>query len=201
MLNETDLIAGLRNGDPAAWGIIVNEYSDGLIKYGLNLNCDLTDLQDALGDTLTQLWETRATIDSIRNIRAYLFIVYRNTLFKQLRTNQKQAIDHLSEELYKLIRDESNTDFEELHKAVRIAFASLSEQEQQVLVLNVVKGIKAPRIAKALGISAASVHTTKSSAIKKMKIALKDKVKWRRKPPTALIIVLVKLIIVKYQHF
>ena len=150
---------------------LINEYSDGLLKYLVHHTHSKEDAEDLLQEVFMSVYEHCAEFDPERcNEQAWLYIIAKRKLVSYYRKfKQEDSIDAMED--YQLPGDNSMQQATELmacRQAVAIALQKLDERSRSVVVLRFFEGLSAEETGKALGLSAANVRTIQSRALDTM---------------------------------
>lgn len=130
------------------------------------------DAEDAVQDLYLKLWNSRDTLDSVRNPRAYSITLLRNICIDRIR----RAGTSGTEELQETIPADDAADrglytreqFDRVMKAVR----NLTESEREVLRMRTYEELSYDEMARLTGRSALTLRVLLSNARRKIKKAL-----------------------------
>ena len=169
-VDESELLARLRDGDDDAFGAIFREQYPALVVVGTRLLGERALAEEVAQDVMLELWRRRATLALTGPLRAYLQQATRNRALNRLR----QARTAQRGEFY--VRGPSPTPAsdahvisEELSTAVLAAMASLSQPQREVFEMNRQRGLTYAEIASLLGISVKSVEARMGRALKQLR--------------------------------
>lgn len=128
------------------------------------------DAEDAVQDLYVKLWNSRETLDSVRNPEAYCITLVRNICLDRLRLKQNRGRRELTGDFADAACDtaESVIQRERLNKALK-AMESLSEGQRKVLKMKVFDEMSYEEISNETGYSYLSLRVMLSQARKKMK--------------------------------
>jgi RNA polymerase sigma-70 factor (ECF subfamily) len=169
MHNETDVIAGLHNGDPAALKVIWTMYRNGLILYGSTFNLNSDEIEEIVSDTFLTTWLKRPAFESYKHVGGFLFVTVKNKCINRLTQYKKQISRHKEYAIYQQAGDDEKPRIENLLSLLAPYIEKLPPQGRQVLKLIVEEGLTDEEIAKRLNITTGNVQTIKSESIKKLK--------------------------------
>ncbi|MEG1648695.1 MAG: RNA polymerase sigma-70 factor [Rikenellaceae bacterium] len=141
----------------------------------LMLYCnDPKQREDVIQDVFTTLWE-KGNFEKIENIRAYLFNAVKNRLFNSIRDNNRR--NELLEQWQHTLLHENNSkecfNMDSLCEIVNSAVESLPPRCKEIYILNRKNKLKYAQIAQLLGISVNTVENQMSSALQKIRDAIK----------------------------
>jgi len=166
---EKDVIAGLHDEDPAAWRKLWDDYSNTLTYFGIRLIKDPDAVQRHLVDTYVKFWRIRKNFTTLVQIRAFLFVTLRNSIYDELRQKKtKKAIfsNYVTlANIHEQVPAEEKPDMEDLQKLLHTLLNELPETNRRILQLSFMEGLSTNEIAKKLGITVSTVSTLKSRAL------------------------------------
>jgi len=175
---EAMIIQQLHRGDPEAVKYIYNIHYQPLCYFAERLTGNKSEAQDIAIESIIKLLDNKDRLDSLVNIKAYLYISVRNACFNFLRAMQRHNTSH--REIFYL-----TPEGEEDAKNEMILARVLQEIYEQIETLppqcrEIFKQIFLERkstaeIAKSLGISSQTVLNQKSIAIRMLRSALLKK--------------------------
>ncbi|HEY0176953.1 MAG TPA: RNA polymerase sigma-70 factor, partial [Pedobacter sp.] len=138
---------------------------------------DLDYAKDIVQEIFLELWLKRDTLEDVREIQPYLYVVARNQVISAFRRKNIQmknegilleglnTLDHSAEE---------NAIARELHQQINIIVEKLPETTRQCYQLSKNEGKKNGEIADILNISEKTVRNNISEALKRLRIILKE---------------------------
>ena len=169
-VDESELLARLREGNDSAFDAIFREQYPGLVVIATRLLGERALAEEIAQDVMLELWRRRETLVLTGPIRAYLQQATRNRALNRLR----QARTAQRGEVY--VRGPSESPAadsraisSELSIAVVHAIASLSEPQREVFEMNRQRGLTYAEIAELLGISVKSVEARMGRALKQLR--------------------------------
>lgn len=119
---------------------------------------DPTRADDLVQDTLVKAWANVARFEEGSNLRAWLFTILRNTYFSELRKRRREVEDcdgAIADRVPVPPEQQAHMDLIDFKKA----FASLSDEQKEVLLLVAAEGFSYEEAAEITG---AAVGTVKS---------------------------------------
>lgn len=140
-----------------------------------------TDLaEDLVQDSLMKVWEQRARLLEIDNLKSYLFLMVKNAClnhFEHQKVVAKHA-DAVVAEINILSLLEDNTAFENetpnLEDLVMQAIEQLPKQSGEVFKMKYVEGMRTKEIAEQTNLSPRTVETHVYNALKSLRAMFKD---------------------------
>jgi RNA polymerase sigma-70 factor (ECF subfamily) len=169
-VDESELLARLREGDDDAYSTIFRAHYPGLVVSATRLLGERALAEEIAQDVMLELWRRRASLTLTGPVRAYLHSAARNRALNRLR----QARTAQRGEVYLRGPSESPaTDSQavssELELAVAQAIAALSEPQREVFEMNRTRGLTYNEIAELLGISVKSVEARMGRTLKQLR--------------------------------
>lgn len=160
-------------------------YFPKLVRFAREYVISTDDAEDIVQDIFTYLWEHRDILDSLTNLNAFLFTLVKNKCIDFCRQkiridNKKESLDNLLDrelmlKMEALMQFDENVFMEkEIEELLAKAIEHLPEKCRQVFILSRMKGLKYEEIATLLNISVHTVQNHIVTAIRKLKVELKD---------------------------
>ncbi len=174
--NESDLVARLKVGDPVAFEMLFDQYSNKLF-YFVNKYLDLKEeSEEIVQDVFLNLWRHKKEIRSVEAFKSYLYKIALNNIKnyfskKQVQEKHKQLIAR--EYLFENDSDALEMNYEMVISKVDNLIAKLPEKRREIFLLSRKEGLDISEISKYLGISESTVKNQITSAV----AFLKDEVK------------------------
>ena len=139
------------------------------------------DAENIVQDVFLILWERKEEIEISFTLTTYLFTLVKNRCLNFLRHKliEEEYNSQLKEELgFKLYAletfDYSYQSEEELQEVIRRALDTLPERCREVFIKSRIEGLKYKEISDELGIAVNTVENQMVTALKKLRVALKD---------------------------
>lgn len=139
------------------------------------------DAENIVQDVFLVLWERKEEIEVSFTLTTYLFTLVKNRCLNFLRHKlieeeyNSQVKEELGFKLYALEAfDYSYQSEEELQEIIRHALDTLPERCREVFIKSRIEGLKYKEISDELGISVNTVENQMVTALKKLRVALKD---------------------------
>ena len=160
-------------------------YFPKLVRFAREYVISTEDAENIVQDIFMYLWEHRDMLDSLTNTNAFLFTLTKNRCidFYRQKTridSQKESLDNLQDRELKLKIealmqfDENIFTEKEVEDLLTRAIEHLPEKCRQVFILSRMNGLKHEEIAGQLNISVHTVQNHIVTAIRKLKVELKD---------------------------
>jgi len=178
---DAELLAQFAEGDEAAFREIVNRYKNGLYAF-LRQFLNYQDMvEDAFQETFLQLFTSRASFDTSRPLRPWLFTIAANKAKDALRKRQRTAAIPIgtiadSQEmsfddvLNSLASDSSAMPYEELQKSetaarVKQVIEDMPENLREILILAYFNKFSYKQMANILSIPIGTVKSRLHTAV------------------------------------
>ena len=169
--HKEDLAARFTKGEVAAFNEIFYEFHHTLYVF-CKYFVPAEDAEDIVAEIFTRLWNMRKDLDTIQNIKAFLYVSARNASFNRLRdlktrvVKERELAEIMAKEENLFILSETESD---VITRVREEIEKLPENCKQVFTLAYFEGYKNPEIAEKLRINEKTVRNLKSMALKAIK--------------------------------
>lgn len=153
------------------------EMRDDLVSTLLYLLGNAEDAQDAAQETFLKCWRTRASLDGVQNLRAWVFRVGLNTVKDMQKSAWKRKARALANE-EEIMQPGSATppseglEQEEELQRLRAALVALRNEEKEVFLLRQNGRMTYEEIAAARGVPVGTVKTQMRSALQKLRKVL-----------------------------
>ena len=169
---ENMILDGFRAGDKQAFGEVFNLYFSTLIIFARHIVTDASATEDIVADAFVRLYQLRHQINTINNIKAFLFITVRNGCLNYLR-HQKVKEKYQSEQRHSIQAEENAYEHNdsEAHqlKAIYAAVEDLPERRQLIIRMTYIEGLSDNEIADRLTITRATVRQHRCLAIRDLR--------------------------------
>lgn len=149
-----------------------------LLIYGIQLCKDIDQSRDFINDVFLQLWENRARLGAIANMRAYLFACMRRRVFKALGKAGREiypgddalpaAADPSHEEMVMAMQQ---TD--EIRRKVQHALGKLTTRQKELIMMRYYQQLDYSEIEAATGMTMKTIYNTIYNAMRVLSSELK----------------------------
>jgi len=157
------------NGDDKVFSVIYQQHVDRLLLYGRKLCPNKEWIHDSIQEVYLDLFLKRRKLGGkkIENLKAYLFVAFRNKLFKKMMKERKFQTLRLNGELeHNLFQSDYNIqnqiiDFElsrEIKEALVKAVSALPSKQKEIIYLKFEEELEYSEIAEILKISIESAR-------------------------------------------
>jgi RNA polymerase sigma-70 factor (family 1) len=160
---DRGLAARIRDGDVVAFTTIFNLYYAVLVRFVARYLGSRDAAEDVVQELFTRLWDSRATIDPARSLRAYLFTMARNRAANVREHDMvvQQHAEHVAiEQLNGSVAQAADAAVltDELAGIVAARIATLSPRLREIYHLSREEGLSTSDIAEILGIATQTVY-------------------------------------------
>ena len=174
-----------RDGDPAAFGVLVGRYADSLLGYLVRMTGDRQQAEDLFQETFVRVHKHTRHFREEERFKTWLFTIATRRSIDLLRKRGRRpawlsldaepATTNLAMELCDAAGDPAwHAERADVKEQVRAAVDSLPSQQRAVLLLAYFHGLSYPEAATALHCSVGTVKTHMSRALKTLAKRLPD---------------------------
>jgi RNA polymerase sigma-70 factor (ECF subfamily) len=161
-MNDETLIKLLNASDRDAFGQLYDKYVGMVHGFLRSLLKDNEQVEDITQWCFMQLWEHRHQMDSGRNLPAWLYVLARNSAYKELR-RQVTAENYIEYALnFKerfALESSPATDVQVISEEVVKVIENLPDSRKKIFKMRTLDGMSVGEIAQTLGISPKTVET------------------------------------------
>lgn len=172
---EPDLWEAFKKGDKEAYATIYDRHAGAMYTYGLRFTNDEELIEDTIHDIFVKIYKKKENLPEVSNIKLYLMIALRNTLFDKLTKNQVEFRLNIVEEMAlaeadnaeaQLIRNEQET----FHrKIIDKMEAILSPRQKQIIYYRYVEQLSYKEISRVMNINTQSAKNMVQISLKKIR--------------------------------
>ncbi|MES2277098.1 MAG: RNA polymerase sigma-70 factor [Bacteroidota bacterium] len=174
-LNE--LITAGKNNEAASY--LWKQYYDILLKFAVAYLKKTELAEEVVSDVLYQIWNNKANLNQIQNMRVYVFTAVRNRCYTQLNKQKRElALFKPADELKEDCSFDNGIDPEklminsELIKFISEIVEDLPPRCKQIYKMVREEGLRNKDVAQQLGISVNTIDVQLAIAVKKLTKAL-----------------------------
>lgn len=148
-----------------------------LVNFANTFLHDINDSEEVVQQTFVKIWENKENINIQNSIKSYLFTSVRNSCMNHLK--HEKVVNHYkayNKEIRDFEEHKTVINFEsiEMFETIQNAIKKLPEERKKIFLLSRNEGLKYSEIAEKLQISPKTVENQMSSALKFLRIELKD---------------------------
>lgn len=169
-MDESELLARLRQGDDEAYAAIFREHYSWLVLSAARLLGDRSLAEEVVQDVMLELWRRREALTLTGPLRAYLHQSTRNRALNHLRHGRtvRQSEPYVRPPTAAPHAD-ARVSSRELQAAVAEAIAQLSGPQREVFEMSRRDGLTYPEIASVLDISVKTVEARMGRALRHLR--------------------------------
>lgn len=164
------LLARIAKEDKAALGELYERTKAAIYGFALSMSHSPADAEDVLQDTYIAVYSAAANYVSRGKPMAWLMTIAKNLAKMRLRAVKKH-LDIAEEDWGRYLTSVPDVSADE-RMLLQVAMKVLSDEQQQIVMLHAVAGMKHREIARLLDMPTATVLSKYSRAIKKLRIAM-----------------------------
>lgn len=178
--NDKLLLEDLKIGNPDALKALFYEYYNSMYCYGSRLSNDNEFIIDSIQDVFAYLWEYREKLNNVTYIKAYLFKMFRNRIFKKKTKDkflQKYTSEYYDSQVnFEISQEDLIINEENQQQKIKIVneiFKELTIRQREILFLKFYNNMTNTEISHSLSIEIQSV----SNLLNRTFTALRKKIK------------------------
>jgi RNA polymerase sigma-70 factor (ECF subfamily) len=173
-----DIASRMRNGDEQAYQSVYNELYLPLFHFTSRLIKDRPVAQEIVSTGFLKLWQMRNRFSTFADMKAFIYTLCRHEAYDFLKysynkTNKNTVLTDNIEELLQEDAAPENISQEiirtEVLKTIYEEIQKLPPQRQAVVKMLFIEGLDTKEVARSLGLSVASVRSTKAKAIEQLR--------------------------------
>lgn len=179
-MDEKSLWNKFLAGDDKVYAFIYRKYVEELLSYGMQFTPNRELVKDCIQDVFMKIYSNRKNLKQTDNIKLYLFMALKNTLFNVFQKDKASyhidtvepvfSVEYSIEE--HLIADE--TEQEKKDKMSRI-LESLTPRQKEVIHYRYVESMSLDDICKIMDMNYQSVQNLIQRSVKKIRDTFKEK--------------------------
>ncbi len=165
-------------GDEEAFKKIYYLFYKKLYLFSLALVKTKEAAEEITEDVFIRIWQKKAQISAIHNLRVYLYIATKNTalsyLSKKAKDNLTEPFDNINIDLYKsTVTPEELMITAEMYRQIQLQVEALPPRCKMIFKLIREDGLKYKEVSDILNISVNTIDVQIAIAVKKIAVALK----------------------------
>jgi len=167
-------------GDDKAYAYFYKKYIEELFSYGMRFTHDRELVKDCIQDVFVRIYSHRATLGKTDNVRFYLYMALKNTLFNVFQKDKSLYHIDTMEPVFqteytiedRLISDELQQEQKEKMKQI---LEALSPRQKEVIYYRYVEDMGIDEICKLMDMNYQSVQNLIQRSIRKIRNTFKEK--------------------------
>lgn len=173
MQTNAILLEKISSGDIGAFNTLYNNYWDRLFSFAYKIsNGDRELSQQIVQDIFIYVWEKKETL-KIDNLESYLFQATKFQVYNYYNRNKLNTV-YLEDTFEIYLTEVSFTEDHPVYELLYGAIEKLPEKRKNILLLNKIQGLDINQIAQQLDLSPQTVKNQLGSALKQLRLELKD---------------------------
>lgn len=177
--NDFALKKELEASNEQALVYLMDRYHKPLCLYIFSLSNNYELSQDIVQNVFVKIWEERSRIQSIINLKSFLYKSAYNAFLNQLRKDKRMLTieDHHMKALHQIIENEDDFFLQKQIKLVKQEIEKLPARCRETFLLSKKEGLTTIEIADYMNVSTRTVEGQITKAFKILREKLKDKIK------------------------
>ncbi len=174
---EKNILKDISNGDAKAFEDLFKSFFSELTFYAIRFVEDMETAEEIVQDIFFNIWDNRTKISINTSVKSYLYTTVKNTclnLIKHKKVENKYR-EYFSRSLQSdELNEETWIKADDLHSKITTAINKLPEQRRKIFMMSRFEELTYKEIANKLSISIKTVENQMGSALKFLRIELKD---------------------------
>jgi RNA polymerase sigma-70 factor (family 1) len=178
-MEELHYISRFNSGDERAFQHLFHLFYNPLCFFARSITDTRLEAEDIVQDAFIQLWKHREGFDSLRAVKAFLYLAVKNSsrnLYKHKKVEDRYQMGHKGAQQEDLVMEriiEAEV-LGEVHRALQ----KLPEGCRKVINLSYFKGLSNQEVASYLNVSVNTVKTQKLRALKILRLSFRHIFFW-----------------------
>ena len=172
-MEQEGLVRAAKAGDAGAFTELYKEIYRDLYHFAYYMLKHAEDAKDAVSDAVVDAWASIGTLKKEESFKSWMFAILSNKCKAKLREYANRP-GELSEALADTLQAEEGVTTPE-HLQLREEFLQLPETDRLIIGLHLFAGYKTKELAEVLHMSASTVRSRESRALKRLGEAMKEK--------------------------
>jgi RNA polymerase sigma-70 factor (ECF subfamily) len=168
----------IKDGNELSFRELYNHVSKQLIAFAISMVKERDAAFEIVDDVFVRLWQNRANICAINNIRVYLYKAVKNTslnyISKKAKENITEPFDHIDVQLNNGVTPENKMIMSEIYEKIDSAVKSLPPRCKIIFKLVREDGLKYKEVAEILNISENTVDAQMVIAVHRITEAVRS---------------------------
>ena len=170
-MEDSRLIALLREGDPLSFEILLQKYYVRFYNFVFNLTKNSQAAEDIIQNVFMKIWINRASLRPDQSIHNYIYVLSTREMVNHIRDRKAYVqVERLvmAEQPSEEVTDQSMS-LKELDERIRRFIADMPEQRRKVFLLSRYRGLTNKEIAEMMGLSVRTVDRHINLALTSLK--------------------------------
>ena len=162
------------SGDNKAYGWLYDKYIQSLYRYGLFFTPDGETVKDCIQDVFTRLYKNRKNLVVPENVKVYLFVSLKNSLFKSLHNDYVYNRDEkipLTFQPEPTAEDQYIDNEQQAHQKMIVnkIMSQLSQRQREIIYYRFIRELSWDEICKLMSLNYQSAQNLTQRALKKIR--------------------------------
>jgi RNA polymerase sigma-70 factor (family 1) len=176
-VGDPALLTRIASGDEGAFRQVYVFYYKRLYQFAYALVKTREPAEEIVEDVFVRIWQQRETINSIQNLRVYLYTAIKNSALNYLSQKARQSITEPFDHIHITVGNSTDTPEQilitaEMQQKIQTAVEALPPRCKMIFKLVREDGLKYKEIAGILNISVNTIDAQMAIAIKKITAAI-----------------------------
>lgn len=167
---DDELILQIAQGLPGALEQLYRQTASAVYGYALSILKDAAAAEDVMQDTFVNVMQSAASYRPSGKAMAWILTITRNLALMRLRKFENKNVSF--DEMFHVEDDRDRFSQSENRLVLSAVLSKLAEDEQQIVMLHAISGLKHREVAQLLGIPQATVISKYNRALGKLRILL-----------------------------
>ena len=157
--NERDLLQQVAQGDEAAFGRLMQQYTNLLASHIFRLTHSREQTEEIVQDVFLRIWQVREGLMDVQNFRTYLYVISRNQALNAIRSliREKRRLEKWQRTMDRSGEYEPDITDDLPYSLLEKAIAQVPPQQQEAWLLSRRQGLKYKEIARRMQLSEETV--------------------------------------------
>ena len=173
--NDPFLWQAFQKGDRDSFAKIYHRYFNNLFEYGARIIEDRELVKDCIHDLFIKLWSNKLNLGKVANVRSYLLVSLRGTIYNRIQKNIKHRSQEIEEdqnfelafsvENELIRREELNANAQELLKSIN----QLTTRQKEFIYLRYFEDMNYDEISIILNISTKATYKLSARSLESLR--------------------------------
>jgi len=158
---DNELLTRMRDGDTGALGVIYIRYASSVSDFAMRFIYVREDVDDITHNIFCKLWENRDKLTDVESLKAYLFMMTRNAIFKVFRHKQvvnEYEADAVRNPETEISDGENVVTTADLMEMIDLKISKMPDLQRKIFCMSRYDNMTYGEIAKSLNISPKTVQ-------------------------------------------
>ncbi|NIG53092.1 RNA polymerase sigma factor [Chitinophaga sp. Cy-1792] len=174
--SDITLWESLKQSNEQAFATIYDRYFDRLYEYAIRFHADQDLVKDVIQELFIKLWTNRDTLSNDVDLRPYLFVALRSTLYNRLRPRRNVTLVPFDKDQHDFLANFSyeqayikKEQVQEQQKQLTDALNQLNSRQKEIIYLRYFEELDYDQIGQIMEISVKGAYKLAARALKSMR--------------------------------